>query len=138
MAEKVMHFWQRLKSFRRWKGKRRNVSERVSQGGFTLVELMVVVAIIAILTAVAIPQFTSAGDKAKAAKIQADQQAISNAVQLYMIDKSVDTVPTVDTLYKEGYLSEVVKTPKGGNYSISYEQKNGSVAKKVIVTPEDS
>ena len=48
---------------------------------------MVVVAIIAILAAVAMPQFLSAGDKARDAKIKADTQTIANAAQLYMVDR---------------------------------------------------
>lgn len=104
------------------------------KGGFTLVELMVVVAVIAILAAIAMPQFMSAADKAKQAKEMADIQIIKNATQLYMIDKNVDTPPTVENLYKEGYLTEHVKTPKGKEYSITYEAANGSNAKSVVVT----
>ncbi len=82
------------------------------KGGFTLVELMVVVAVIAILAAIAMPQFLSAADRARNAKETADIQIIKNATQLYMIDKNVDTPPTVENLYKEGYLTEHVKTAK--------------------------
>ena len=56
--------------------------QRTKQGGFTLVELMVVVAVIAILAAIAMPQFMSAADKAKNAKQVADMQIIRNATQL--------------------------------------------------------
>ena len=59
------------------------------KGGFTLVELMVVVAVIAILAAIAMPQFLSAADKARTAKETADIQIIKNATQLYMIVKIV-------------------------------------------------
>lgn len=59
------------------------------KGGFTLVELMVVVAVIAILAAIAMPQFLSAADKARNAKETADIQIIKNATQLYMIVKNV-------------------------------------------------
>lgn len=58
-------------------------------GGFTLVELMVVVAVIAILAAIAMPQFLSAADRARTAKETADIQIIKNATQLYMIVKDV-------------------------------------------------
>ena len=59
------------------------------KGGFTLVELMVVVAVIAILAAIAMPQFLSAADRARNAKETADIQIIKNATQLYMIVKIV-------------------------------------------------
>ena len=59
------------------------------KGGFTLVELMVVVAVIAILAAIAMPQFLSAADRARNAKETADIQIIKNATQLYMIVKDV-------------------------------------------------
>lgn len=60
------------------------------KGGFTLVELMVVVAVIAILAAIAMPQFLSAADRARNAKETADIQIIKNATQLYMIVKIVN------------------------------------------------
>lgn len=103
------------------------------KGGFTLVELMVVVAVIAILAAIAMPQFLSAADKARNAKETADIQIIKNATQLYMIDKNVDTPPTVENLYKEGYLTEHVKTAKGKEYTITYEVVSGGTSKSVVV-----
>ena len=108
------------------------------KGGFTLVELMVVVAVIAILAAIAMPQFLSAADKARNAKETADIQIIKNATQLYMIDKNVDTPPTVENLYKEGYLTEHVKTAKDKEYTITYEVVNGGTAKAVVVKAPDA
>ena len=108
------------------------------KGGFTLVELMVVVAVIAILAAIAMPQFLSAADRARNAKETADIQIIKNATQLYMIDKNVDTPPTVENLYKEGYLTEHVKTAKDKEYAITYEVVNGGTAKAVVVKAPDA
>ena len=108
------------------------------KGGFTLVELMVVVAVIAILAAIAMPQFLSAADRARNAKETADIQIIKNATQLYMIDKNVDTPPTVENLYKEGYLTEHVKTAKDKEYTITYEVVNGGTAKVVVVKAPDA
>lgn len=116
---------------------RENISKS-KKGGFTLVELMVVVAVIAILAAIAMPQFLSAADKARSAKETADIQIIKNATQLYMIDKNVDTPPTVENLYKEGYLTEHVKTAKDKEYTITYEPVNGGTAKAVVVKAPDT
>lgn len=112
--------------------------KKLRKGGFTLVELMVVVAVIAILAAIAMPQFLSAADRARNAKETADIQIIKNATQLYMIDKNVDTPPTVENLYKEGYLTEHVKTAKDKEYTITYEVVNGGTAKAVVVKAPDA
>ena len=69
------------------------------KGGFTLVELMVVVAVIAILAAIAMPQFLSAADRARNAKETADIQIIKNATQLYMIVKIVSLKKCLFTVY---------------------------------------
>lgn len=129
-VDSVIHY------IRAWKS-RMVQGQHKSKQGFTLVELMVVVAVIAILAGIAMPQFMSAADKAKSAKEVADMQIIKNATQLYMIDRNVDTPPTVENLYKEGYLTENVKTPKGGNYTISYEAVDGNTSKSVVVKSSD-
>lgn len=79
-----------------------NVRENLKKsrkGGFTLVELMVVVAVIAILAAIAMPQFLSAADRARTAKETADIQIIKNATQLYMIVKDVTIRKCLFTVY---------------------------------------
>jgi len=108
-------------------------SRCASEQGFTLVELMVVVAVIAILAAIAMPQFMSAADKAKDAKTKADIQTVTNAAQLYLIDKGDAIIPTVEQLYKEGYLAEKIKSSNNKEYVITYDTKDGSTVKKVTV-----
>ena len=82
------------------------------KGGFTLVELMVVVAVIAILAAIAMPQFLSAADRARNAKETADIQIIKNATQLYMIVKIVVLKKCLFTVLFNSRLSNSSKIVK--------------------------
>jgi len=55
---------------------------------FTLIELLIVVAIIAILAAIAVPNFLEAQTRAKIARVQSDQRTYSTALETYYIDNN--------------------------------------------------
>lgn len=53
---------------------------------FTLIELLIVVAIIAILAAIAVPNFLEAQTRAKVSRVKSDMRSLSTAMESYKID----------------------------------------------------
>src|SRR5688572_10315766 len=53
---------------------------------FTLIELLIVVAIIAILAAIAVPNFLEAQTRAKVSRVKADMRSVGTALQAYAVD----------------------------------------------------
>jgi len=69
------------------------------RAGFTLVEIMIVVAIIALLAAIAVPGFLRARKRSQASKVMNDLRLIASAVDQYAIEhgkKSSDLVGVDD------------------------------------------
>src|ERR1700693_445256 len=72
---------------------------RIKGPGFTLVEIMIVVAIIAFLAAIAVPGFLRARKRSQASRILNDLRMIDSAVDQYAVEtnrKSGDTVGEAD------------------------------------------
>ena len=89
--------------------------------GFTLVELVIVIAVIAILSAVLIPTF---GNVIGNAKESAAKSEVSNTITQYTTNQASNELPS--DLPKEGYiiLFKSEQTVAGTNYSASYTDAN--------------
>ncbi len=66
-----------------------------SKAGFTLVEIMIVVAIIGLLAAIGIPSFMKARDKSLTNTKEANIKQIEGAIEQYALDNSLTNGQTV-------------------------------------------
>ena len=108
-------------------------------GGFTLIEIMVVVVIIGLLAAVIVPTVISKVDEARVAKAKQDIQSLETALTMYRLDNSKyptseqglaalstqPTDPSIKHWRPGGYLQRVSKDPWGNEYQYVYPGTHG-------------
>ncbi|KNZ41433.1 competence type IV pilus major pilin ComGC [Acetobacterium bakii] len=111
-------------------GRRKNIF------GFTLMEVIVVIAILGALTALAVPTFTGVLANSQTKTDQANLRIVENAVELYRaeldeIPEDVDSFGELVTeLYNEGYLKTAsIESVSGGTFS--YEKGEVVFTEKV-------
>lgn len=101
------------------------------QGGFSLIEIMVVVIIIGLLASIVAPAVLNRADDARIQKVQADFKNIQTALKLYRIDNYVypsseqglealvqkpTTAPEPRNWKQGGYLDDLPQDPWGNDY----------------------
>ena len=108
------------------------MNSQLKQKGFTLIEIMVVVVILAILASVVVPKIMDRPGEARIAKAKQDIRAMESALGLYKLDNFV--YPTTDqglealaskpsgspepkNYKKGGYVQGVPKDPWGNEYN---------------------
>ena len=108
--------------------------------GFTLIEIMVVVAILGILAAIVVPRVMDRPDQARVAKAEQDIRALEGALNLYRLDNYVypSTEQGLEALVDEpsgnppapnwsGYLDRMPRDPWGRPYQYLNPGQHGAI-----------
>jgi general secretion pathway protein G len=89
------------------------ISRRTADGGFTLLELMIVITIILILAAIGAGRYDLAVIRAHEAALTQDLAEMNKAIQNYTVDK--EAAPTsLDDLVQAQYLGRIPEDPMTG------------------------
>lgn len=86
--------------------------DRLQQGeqGFTLLELMIVMVVIGLLAAIAIPSYTNNVRNAKEAVLREDLHTMRGAIDAYTVDKQ-KAPQSLDDLVQAGYMKVMPTDP---------------------------
>lgn len=87
---------------------------KMNKKGFTLIEMLVVIAIIAVLVSIIVPTVSSSTDKAKAATDAANLRTIAAEAAIdYMDNDTLDQTYTAASKYLDGGSLEIYKNTNG-------------------------
>ncbi len=89
-------------------------SKKRWQRGFTLIELMVVMAIISVLVAISVPIYQKSVIRAKESVLRSNLFTLRNMIDEYTVDKQ-QAPQSLQDLVSEGYLRQIPQDPMTGS-----------------------
>jgi general secretion pathway protein G len=85
-------------------------SQSTDEAGFTLIELIIVMTVIGLLAAIAIPSYLNSVRRAREAVLREDLHTMRSAIDSFTVDKE-QAPQTLDDLVQAGYLKSIPIDP---------------------------
>lgn len=110
------------------------IKRDVNVSGFTLIEVIVVIAILGALTALALPRFTGVLKNSQERTDQANVRIVQSAIELYEAEREVipSTIITFDGLITElnkmGYIKDTAIAPVSKGKEFTYNSTTKTVS----------
>ncbi|CCQ96413.1 conserved hypothetical protein [[Clostridium] ultunense Esp] len=93
--------------------------------GFTLIEILIVIFLLSLILAVAVPNYTKSTERAEKAICDNTKKGAEAQLELYLIDHKQDAAKIMENgeivlskLVDEGYLKEAPQCPSKGTYTV--------------------
>ena len=111
---------------------------KMRKRGFTLVEIMIVVAIIGILIAIAVPGFIRARNQSQGMACSENLAKIDGAKEQWALENNQPggTAIALQTLVDNGYMKQLPSCPASGTYSVAGVSSNTTCDEYVGTAPK--
>src|ERR1700745_620778 len=94
--------------------------------GFTLIELMIVISLIAILVAIAVPNYNQSLLRARESVLRQDLFQLRSLISQYTLDKQ-KAPQSLDDLVQAGYIKQIPNDPTTGKPDWTVDQEENTV-----------